>query len=237
VIKSLAERVAHAVLDTGLGVVDYYCFPQLRNEYGGPFNGQSARRELFGAIVRACKPAAIIETGTYRGDTTQYMASTIDVPIFSVEVLRRNVGFARARLWRYRNVHLARGDSRNFLSKLIRSGRLNRGPIFAYLDAHWNGELPLTGEIALIFSNTSAAVVMVDDFEVPWDMGYGFDDKGPGNSLTLDYILPSIRKFSLIAFGPSTPSQNETFARRGCLVLSDSTTAPALDAIPLLKRH
>ena len=236
-INSIAKRAMHALLDTGLGAIDYYRFPELQNQWGGPFNGQSARCNLFHAIVRACRPTAIIETGTYRGDTTDYMACAVDVPIYSVEFLRRNFGFATARLWGHRHVHLARGDSRFFLSKLLQSGCLNRGTTFVYLDAHWNDELPLFEEIALIFSKMPSAVVMIDDFEVPWDMGYGFDDYGSGKSLKLDYILPSIKKFSLVVFGPSTASQYETGARRGCLVLSDKTMALALDKLALLIRH
>jgi hypothetical protein len=237
-IKSVAKRVGHALLDTWLGRADYYRrLEHLQNTLGGPFNGQNARRKLFHAIVSACKPTAIVETGTCRGDTTDYMACAVDVPIFSVEYSKRYFSFAKARLRHHRHVHLVRGDSRAFLCKLIQSGRLDGGTIFAYFDAHWSHDLPLAEEIAIIFSKVSSAVAMVDDFEVPWDRGYAFDDYGPGKSLTVDYILPSIKKWSLVAFGPSTASQEETGARRGCLVLTDKAMASTLDTIVLLNRH
>jgi hypothetical protein len=234
-MQALVQRAVHALFGTRLGAIDYYRFPEIKTR---PFNGQRARCELFRAIVHACKPAAIIETGTHRGVTTEYMASAVDVPVFTVELAKRNFGYARAKLRGHRHVHVSRGDSRKFLSRLIRSGRLTEGTVFAYLDAHWWGEeLPLADEIAAIFSKLARAVVMIDDFEVPWDGGYGFDDYGPGKALKSDYIQPSIKTFSLVAFGPSTASRDETGARRGCVVLTVAAMATLLDALPLLRRH
>jgi hypothetical protein len=50
--------------------------------------------------------------------------------------------------------------------------RLRDSPLFFYLDAHWNEDLPLAEEIDLIFSRSPCAVVMIDDFEVPGDPGF-----------------------------------------------------------------
>lgn len=59
-----------------VGTIDYYCNPKLGVAWGGPFNGQPARQALFSAIVADIRPKAIIETGTYFGTTTEFMAST-----------------------------------------------------------------------------------------------------------------------------------------------------------------
>ena len=67
------------------GMLDYHEFPELRESWGGPFNGQAHRRQMFAEIVEACKPAAIVETGTFRGVTTEFMAKFSRVPVHTVE--------------------------------------------------------------------------------------------------------------------------------------------------------
>jgi len=109
---------------------------------------------LFDSIVAECSPTAVVETGTHLGSTTEYFAAT-HLPIYSVEYDRRRYG-AKIRLWRRRNVHLKRGDSR-------------AGPVLFYLDAHWEADLPLYEELVLIFGRCSDAIVMIDDFSVPFD--------------------------------------------------------------------
>ena len=96
-----------------------------------------------------------------------------------------------------------------------------------YLDAHWDVDLPLAEEIDLVFSNWSEAVVLIDDFQVADDTGYGFDDYGFGKALTMAYISTMQDKFELKVFFPTSPSSQETGARRGCVVL---VANPILDA-------
>ncbi|MEO7673976.1 MAG: hypothetical protein ABIU09_07850, partial [Pyrinomonadaceae bacterium] len=87
-----------------------------------------------------------------------------------------------------------------------------------YLDAHWNADLPLFDEIALIGDNWSDSVVMIDDFEVPGDPGYSFDDYGGDAKLSLEYIQPLLKdKWSV--FFPRAESKDETGFKRGCVVL------------------
>jgi hypothetical protein len=62
------------------------------------------------------------------------------------------------------------------------------------------------------------SVVMVDDFEVPDDPAYGFDDYGAGRALSLS-CLP-VEELGYRIFWPSTPGEEETGERRGCAVLA-----------------
>jgi hypothetical protein len=68
---------------------------------------------------------------------------------------------------------------------------------------------------------------VIDDFEVPGDPGYGFDDYGPGRCLTAA-ILPEEVMAGRSALYPSVPSAEETGARRGCVVIVDDDVAPGL---------
>jgi hypothetical protein len=60
---------------------------------------------------------------------------------------------------------------------------------------------------------------MIDDFQVPFDPGYGYDDYGPGKALTFEYIAPAIAENGLCALYPATPSGEEDGMRRGCIIL------------------
>src|SRR5436190_4416368 len=46
---------------------------ELQACWGGAFNGQEGRRALFVDLIERLKPAAIVETGTFRGSTTEWM--------------------------------------------------------------------------------------------------------------------------------------------------------------------
>ena len=108
--------------------------------------------------------------------------------------------------------------------------------LFVYLDAHWNDDLPLAEELEIVFGACPNAIVMVDDFQVPFDAGYRYDDYGVGRVLTANYIEPIVAAHGLRILYPSTPSVHETGARRGCVVLSKNTAlALALTSLPLLR--
>src|SRR5258706_11214039 len=108
-----------------------------------PFNGQTRRREIFDAL-KAQDFAAIIETGTYLGTTTQYFAET-GLPVFSIEGYPRRYGFVKARFLCFRNVSLRLGDTRSQLRKILAQlgPEICQKPLFFYLDAHWKKDLPL----------------------------------------------------------------------------------------------
>jgi hypothetical protein len=205
--------------------------------WGGPFNGQAYRSLLFAALVERLRPAAIVETGTYLGTTTEWMAA-FQVPVFSCENSEEHFGFAQTRLCPFQNVSVTLGDSREFLHYLLNGPLLSarQAAIIFYLDAHWNADLPLAEEVDIIFSSCPSAAVMIDDFEVPGDPGYAFDSYGPGQALNASYVATSVVQRHLATFYPSTASSEESGARRGCVVLcKDAALIEALHEISLLR--
>jgi predicted O-methyltransferase YrrM len=238
-LKVLKQYLGAIIGPMHLGMIDYFRFPKRRNPWGGPFNGQKRRQDLFVSVVLTCQPAAIIETGTHAGASTEFMAEVFKLPVYSVEIDARNLGFAKMRLRKHRNVKLSLGDSREFLTKFITVDALRYmgRPLLFYLDAHWGKDLPLSNELSSIFSSFSQAIVMIDDFQVPGDAGYGYDDYGFGKALNREYIGPQVKQFQLAEFYPSAPSAAETSIRRGCIVLAhDPRVIGALSSISLLRR-
>jgi hypothetical protein len=189
-------------------------------------------------LILKTDPAAIVETGTYRGTTTEWLAA-FQAPVYSCEASAENFGFSRARLGAIPNVHLLHMDSRAALRHIL-TGPLSlqwNQPILFYLDAHWHDDLPLADEIDIIFAAAPRAIVLVDDFQVPDDPGYAFDDYGPGKVLTPECIADSVARHSLAAYYPLTPSARETGAKRGCVALAKhATEGPSFDRISLLRQ-
>src|SRR6266436_1598107 len=62
------------------------------------FNGQLNRKRIFGDIVSAIPIDAIVETGTWLGNTTGYMATTARKPIYSCELSPRFHALSKMRL-------------------------------------------------------------------------------------------------------------------------------------------
>jgi hypothetical protein len=222
-----------------VGMLDYFLGSAQSDPWGGPFNGQKARQQLFRDLLQTCRPEAIVETGTYLGISTEYMAKLSGLPLFTVEVNPRRYGFVKMRLRKQRNVQLSFGDSRKFLNDIteIIKQRYTRCAVLFYLDAHGSDDLPLEEEISIVFSSTERAIVLIDDFQVPYDLGYGYDDYGRGNALTVQYIARNVERYNLAQFFPTTRCADETGARRGCAILAcDPNIVDALQTIELLRR-
>jgi hypothetical protein len=75
--------------------------------------------------------------------------------------------------------------------------------------------------------------VVIDDFEVPWDRGYRYDDFGPGAKIGID-LLPQLEQFD--CYLPSDPATSETGMRCGCAVLAPVSERERLAACPSLRR-
>jgi hypothetical protein len=238
--QAIRHGVARAIGEKHFGMGQY-----LRDALSGSlrddaaFNGQRGRRQLFFEIVRAFDVGEIVETGTFRGDTTAFMSRVTGRPVSTCESSPRHYGYARARFAFNPGIRVVRSDSRDFLRSHLGNtkarGAQGNGGVFAYLDAHWGPDLPLYEETRILFASRSVAVVMIDDFAVPDDSGYRFDSYGPAATLNLEYLrldeLPDVR-----IFFPRLRSAEETGARRGCVVLAQSgPAAAALTGLPSLR--
>ena len=200
------------------GAMDFFIHPAWAKGFGGPFNGQAGRQRIFAELVSLFDFSMIIETGTYRGTTTEFMAEQSRIPVYSAELDPRPFAFAFMRLIGWRDVHLFRMDSRALIESLGKREDLRGAIPFVYLDAHWNDDFPLGKEINLILRSWPASVVMIDDFQVPGDEGYGFDSYGASATLCITY-LEEHAEFRLMPFFPNLPSEDENGSRRGCVVL------------------
>jgi predicted O-methyltransferase YrrM len=201
--------------------------------WGGPLNGQNGRQHFVRDLVFTLDVKQFIETGTFRGGTTEFFANLLGAPVFTVEAQPRYHHFAQRRLAQYPWVTAELGDSRDFLRRLAARDELTMHRTLFYLDAHWEHDLPLHEEVEIVADAWSQAVIVIDDFEIPGDAGYAFDDYGPGKRITADY-LPDLHGWAL--FYPVIGSADETGPRRGTGVLVSPELVNEVEEIHTLRR-
>jgi hypothetical protein len=223
-------------IDTARGLIDYYS--GLKGKFypwGFAMNGMTSRLETLRQIIYACKIDRIIETGTFRGTTAEWFAQ-FGLPLETVEISERFYVFSRERLKRFPNVEIFHDSSVPYLSRRISERKADpESHQLFYLDSHWQDHLPLREELELIFHNYKRSIVVIDDFKVEDDAGYGFDSYSPEKTISLDYVqsigLPGLRFFY-----PRTASSEETGARRGWVaIVNDASLAAILGNIQLLR--
>ena len=223
------ERVARALPGRLVGPLDMIR-PGVLAGWGGPMNGQRHRQRIVRDLARVVDFDQVVETGTFRGSSTEFFASVTGAPVTTVESSRRYYEFARRRFAGLPYIDVAHGDSRTFLRRLAR-GSTSLTTLF-YLDAHWREDLPLREELEIIDASWPRAVVLVDDFQVPDEPGYAYDDYGDGNALTPAY-LPPLDRWQ--AYYPAATAAEETGARRGCIVLATAPLRAAVDGLDSLR--
>lgn len=182
-IRTIAKIVLTALLgESRLGIFEYYVDPSLKEHWGGAFNGQKFRQQIFLELIQNIQFKAIIEKGTFRGSSTSFMQSTTNLPVYTVECHPRYYNYSRTRFKKNSMIKLSLNDTRSFLRELSKELALSEATLFFYLDAHWHEDLPLKEELRIIFKTWDNSVVMIDDFQVPDDAGYRYDDYGPSKA-------------------------------------------------------
>lgn len=232
-LKAIWERSLQYLKPEWAGRLDYWLGWRLIT-LREPMNGQEGRRRIVREIVGDCGIKKIVETGTQRGTTTEWLAQ-FGLPVLTCEIDPRYAAFSKERLTSRTNVTVYNGNSVDLLERLAKQGADLSLPTLFYLDAHGKAYLPLDREIALITTSFANPVILIGDFQVPGDPGYAFGDHGPGERLDVDYLLAT--KVPLSIYFPFMPSSQETGGRRGSATVTSSPgMTQVLDHIGSLRR-
>lgn len=196
--------------------------PELAKGFG-PFNSQKCRQAILRSLLRSYPFDLVIEAGTYRGTTTEYLRELTSATIITIEASERYYEYSRRRLSGLSDVQVIHGDSASAIRRVATQPTHNRETkVFAYLDAHWGLSLPVRWEILELLSGWDNVCVIIDDFKVPDDPGYAYDDYGPGLALDRE-LLAGLPLAGVSLFFPRIPSAKETGHRRGWVVLGRGT--------------
>src|SRR5262249_37184019 len=78
--------------------IDFHLHPELGQRWGGAFNGQCGRQQIVMDLLATFPFTHIVETGTYLGITTEFLARQSRLPVLTVEAKPVAYEFARLRL-------------------------------------------------------------------------------------------------------------------------------------------
>ncbi len=113
---TIKSWIRAALGERAYGRIEYFLRPKLRR--GQPLNGQVHRQKMFRDIIGTFPLRAIVETGAFRGTTTQFFSS-LAVPVYAVEINPRFFAYCKARFRHVKQwVSMFEGDSRTFLRQL-----------------------------------------------------------------------------------------------------------------------
>lgn len=181
-------------------------------------NGQYYRRKIISSLLSNIKFHYIVETGTEYGFTAAYF-STFNKKVISIEKSKPLFYLAKKKLENFKNIHLILNDSKNIENILNQNQIDKESQIFFYLDAHSENDYPLLKELEFITSNYKKNLIIIDDFQVPEDDGYGYDSFN-GKKLNFKLIKNSLIGKNFIYF-PKISSKVETGKLRGYILITN----------------
>ena len=88
-----------------LGKYEYYFKPKYKSMYGGAFNGQEIRKEIYSGLLASFNFNYLVETGAFRASTTLFLAEST-LPVYTVEINDRFYSYAETRTEKISNIHL-----------------------------------------------------------------------------------------------------------------------------------
>ena len=201
------------------------------------FNRQRMRFRAFRDIDMRVPFENYIETGTYLGVTTHFLAKWARIrkaSVYSCEISADCYRIAKRTIAGLSNVCLYQGDSVDFLHML--SSRMADAVNFVYLDAHGHKRLPIREEL-LVTRNWPNTIVMIDDFKVPFDNGFGWDKYDDEREICLSHIADIIGARPVYFPNYTAEEEGVDIARGYCVIPMSDRFIDVLDGVQLLRRR
>ncbi len=143
---------------------------------GTAFNGDHFIEREFERLVAKHNIQTIIETGTYLGQTTPFLA-TIAPHVVTIEI---NEEWDSSHLDTIPNIKKIIGDSADGIPEAV---SIHPEPYMFFLDAHWHEKTPTPRELQAIAKLAIKPVIVIHDFKVPGTL-LGYDSY---RDFTYDY--------------------------------------------------
>lgn len=150
----------------------------------GAFEDKFLQAELY-RLIDQFNIDTIIETGTYKGWSTNILAKT-GKKVVTIEINPELHNAAKIFNHDHKNIEFYLGSSQEVIERIIPTNSSEN--ILFFLDAHWGEYWPVLDELRIIKEKDLKPVIIIHDFYVPDQYGYpkfGFDRYKNQN---LDYI-------------------------------------------------
>ena len=186
------------------------------------FNGDQLIWEEFISLVKEFDVEIIIETGTYKGDSTIEFAK-LGMPVHTTEIRKT---FHSEAVGKFQTAGLSLdpifphfGDSAKLLNTLVPNFARHKQRIILFLDAHWYGDNCLERELKVLMGidwQGVYPVILIHDMHVPGE-SYGFDIEND-RPISMDWIEPYIYTIydGKFQYYYNTGICNEASHNRGC---------------------
>ena len=176
------------------------------------FNGDKHLAERFIELRDKHNIELVIETGTYHGQTTEWLGKNFP-KVITIESNKEYYEKAKERLKRYDNVFMVMGDSSRVLEDFIPKKK----NVLFFLDAHWY-QNPVIQELKQIKDSGTKPIIAIHDFKVPDRLDLGYDIY-PEQGIVYDFewikpLLDSIYEHYEISY-----NNNAVGAKRGCIFI------------------
>lgn len=180
-----------------------------------PFNNDFHLQEMMSKFIDESRVELLIETGTYKGDTTKFLA-TFNKPVITTELVEELYNEACIDIKEYTNIKALLGDSTTLLKPLLPT---NGERVFFFLDSHGANDRSLDRELDLIAESNITPFITIHDFVVPGTtLGY---DSHDGQAYCFESFKDRFNKIYK-RFGGYIYHYNDDTAvgsRRGCIFL------------------
>lgn len=140
----------------------------------GAFEDSYLRKELIN-LIKKYKIDTIIETGTYKGWSTNILAQEVK-QVITIEINKDFLEEAKINNINNKNILFYNGSSDKILEEILPN--LKKKKILFFLDAHWHEYWPILDELTIIEKSGIKPVIIIHDFFVPDESGnakFGFD--------------------------------------------------------------
>ncbi len=152
-------------------------------EIANGFGKDKYLKEEFQKLIKKFKVKNIVETGTFKGYTTEEFSKMVD-NVYTIESKKEFYLEAKSKLSKLKNVKGFLGSSPEVIEKILPS---IEGKTLFFLDAHWGYPWPILDELKQIskLPQFKESIIIIHDFYVPCK-DFGFDSYYHNNSfLTL----------------------------------------------------
>ena len=177
----------------------------------GPLNNQNLRIQLVKELLESYKPLLIIETGTFLGDTTEFLSKFSNV--ISIEKSRLFYYLSKSRFHNENQIQIIYGKSEVELKKIK---TLKKIPFLFGCSLGRRSALKRRGRTN--YNNYLNYLIFLNNFAVPNDNSWGFDSY-EGTKLDID-MLKNLENTKI--YFPDYNSDAESGEKRGSVFLTNS---------------
>lgn len=156
--------------------------------YPDAFNRDATAQQQVYNLINEWNITTVIETGTYMGDTTRYLAD-IAGQVHTIECNADYYNVISKKLEAIKNITCHFGSSPEVLAKILPTVKQR---LFIFLDAHWYANWPILNELRIISAHTiEQPVIMIHDIYNPHNPECGFDTYN-NQRLDFEFIKPGL---------------------------------------------